>query len=159
MPHFSDMNIRDWETNFIIIPKTIIPLGDPARVKNFFPYVRWMSWLMHPWHVLALNRLQILVVRRKTSIQNNSNCFNRPSIDDYVCAIKTSFCRRVYQNSFWLSSINFFEKEKRRDKNIFKSKLFCSSSFHFFLFISFFFSLLLSSSLYSLLSSLLFLFF
>ena len=41
----------------------------PLKFKYFLPYVRWMSWLMHPWHAWPWIDCQSLMVGRKTSIQ------------------------------------------------------------------------------------------
>ena len=48
------------------------PGFDSHCSHKLFPYVRWMSLFMHPWHVWPLIDCQSMMVGRKTSIQNKT---------------------------------------------------------------------------------------
>ena len=44
----------------------------PWELANHFPYMQWMSWLMHPWHVWPYIDCKSMMVVRKTSIQTTT---------------------------------------------------------------------------------------
>ena len=111
-----------------IIPVWEGPCSIPTWVKNCFPFVRWMSRLMHPWHVWPWINCQSLMVGQtfKQTMKFNLEIILSPKIFLtrncwlIFCEQKAKFWTRFkfFKSLFllYLSQLNNGTKDLSRDE-------------------------------------------